>query len=106
MVDEYTVRFHLVKGAGVQLPSTFATNVGMMVSPEAFDDPSVDLANDPGNAGSGPYIVTSYVPTESMTVERAPSYWDPEVGRLAGSRSSGCRTAVPGCGVSRPDRPT
>ncbi len=83
VVDEYTVRFHLVEGRGVQLPSTFTTNVGMMVSPKAFDDPSVDLANDPGNAGSGPYIVTSYVPTESMTVERAPSYWDPEVGRLA-----------------------
>ena len=84
MVDDYTVRFHLVEGRGVQLPSAFATNVGMMVSPAALSDPSVDLANDPGTAGSGPYIVTSYVPTESMTVKRAPSYWDPEVGRLAG----------------------
>lgn len=84
VVDEYTVRFHLVAGRGVQLPSTFATNVGMMVSPAALEDPSVDLANDPGTAGSGPYIVTEYVPTESMTVTKAPSYWDPEVGRLGG----------------------
>lgn len=84
VVDEYTVRFHLVEGRGIQLPSTFATNVGMMVSPAAIEDPSVDLANDPGNAGSGPYIVTEYIPTERMTVTKAPSYWDPEVGRLGG----------------------
>jgi peptide/nickel transport system substrate-binding protein len=84
VVDDHTVRLQLVKGKGVQLPSVFATNVGMMVSPKAISDPSVDLGNNPGNAGSGPYIVTSFVPNEKVVMKRAPSYWDPNVGRLAG----------------------
>ncbi|MEV0809903.1 ABC transporter substrate-binding protein [Micromonospora sp. NPDC050200] len=83
VVDDHTVRLQLAKGKGVQLPSVFATNVGMMVSPKAIAD-SADLANNPGNAGSGPYIVTSFTPNEKVVMKKAPSYWDPNVGRLAG----------------------
>ena len=77
VVDDYTVRFHLVEGRGVQLPSTFTTNVGMMVSPEAIDDPSVTWPTTRAPPAPARTSSPSYVPTESMTVERAPSYWDP-----------------------------
>lgn len=84
VVDDYTLRLQLVAGGGVQLPSVFATNIGMMVSPKAIADPSVDLGKEPGNAGSGPYIVTSYTPNQKVTMKKAPSYWDPNAGRLGG----------------------
>jgi peptide/nickel transport system substrate-binding protein len=84
VVDDYTVRLNLVKGGGVALPSLFVTNVGMMVSPKALADSSIDLSKNPGNSGSGPYIVTSFTPNQKVIMKRAPSYWDPNAGRLAG----------------------
>lgn len=83
VIDDYTVSLTLAAGRGVQLPSTFATNVGMMVSPKAITD-GVDLANNPGTAGSGPYVITAFTPNEKVSMVRADSYWDPTAGRLAG----------------------
>lgn len=83
-VDEYTVRLRLAPGSGVALPGLFSTAIGMMVSPKAIAD-GVDLRNGPGLAGSGPYVVSDYVPSESMRLTRTDRpYWDPEVGRLGG----------------------
>ena len=84
VVDDQTARLNLKKGSGVQLPSVFVTNVGMMVSPKALADPSVDISKNPGNAGSGPYIVTSFTPNEKVVMKKAPEYWDPNVVKFAG----------------------
>ncbi|CAM2770813.1 ABC transporter substrate-binding protein [Prescottella defluvii] len=83
-VDEHTVRLHLAPGTGVELPSVFSSNVGMMVSPRAIAS-GADLRSNPGQAGSGAYVVTAYVPEESVTLARAEgTNWDPEAGKLAG----------------------
>ncbi|MBF6347882.1 peptide ABC transporter substrate-binding protein [Nocardia flavorosea] len=84
-IDDYTVRLHLVPGTGVELPGVFSTNVGMMISPKAIAA-GTDLRNGPGTAGSGAYVVTEYVPEESLSLVRADGApnWDPKAGQLAG----------------------
>ncbi|WP_305092946.1 ABC transporter substrate-binding protein [Prescottella sp. R16] len=83
-VDEHTVRLRLAPGTGVELPGVFSSNVGMMVSPKAIAS-GADLRNDPGQAGTGAYVVTAYVPEESVTLARAEgTNWDPEAGKVAG----------------------
>jgi peptide/nickel transport system substrate-binding protein len=85
IVEPTVVRLHLAEGAGVQLPSVLATNVGMMISPAAIADPSIDLATDPGDAGSGAYLVSEFVPNEKLVLERAEGkYWDPDAALVAG----------------------
>lgn len=84
IVDDHTVRLQLAPGTGVELPGVFSSNVGMMVSPKAIAA-GADLRNNPGQAGSGAYVVTAYVPEESVTLARAEgTNWDPEAGKLAG----------------------
>ncbi|MFD6663524.1 ABC transporter substrate-binding protein [Micromonospora chalcea] len=83
VVDATTARLKLVKGKGVQLPASFTGTAGMMVSPKAIKD-GADLKNNPGTAGSGPYIATQLVPQEKLVLKRADNYWDPNVGRLGG----------------------
>ena len=84
VVDDTTVRLLVDKGEGATLPSKFATNTGMMISP-AVIEAGTDIRNDPGLAGSGAYIVDTYVPQESLElVRREGEYWDDEGGRLAG----------------------
>lgn len=84
VVDPGTVRLRLKPGSGAVLPSALATAAGMMVSPKAIAD-GVDLKLAPGNAGSGPYVATEFIPNEKYVVKRAEgTYWDPNAGRLAG----------------------
>ncbi|MFC0865840.1 ABC transporter substrate-binding protein [Sphaerimonospora cavernae] len=83
IVDDHTVNLKLEKGTGVALPSVLTTQSGMMVSPKAIAD-GVDLKKNPGKAGSGPYIITEFVPNEKVVVKKADSYWDPNAGKLAG----------------------
>ncbi|MEV0971113.1 ABC transporter substrate-binding protein [Microtetraspora glauca] len=83
VVDDHTVHLKLKKGTGVALPSVFTGHTGMMVSPKAIAA-GADLKNNPGTAGSGPYIVTEFVPNEKVVVKKADSYWDPAAGRLGG----------------------
>ncbi|MGX1614335.1 ABC transporter substrate-binding protein [Micromonospora chalcea] len=84
VVDAHTVRLDLKPGTGAVLPSALATAAGMMVSPKAIAD-GVDLKRAPGNAGSGPYVATEFIPNEKYVVKRAEgTYWDPNAGRLAG----------------------
>lgn len=89
VVDPTTVRLNLVSGGGVGLPSAFTTHVGMMISPATITA-GTDIQNDPGKSGSGPYLVTKYVPQESLTLARADdTYWDSTAGRLAGIEITG-----------------
>ncbi|MDT0530491.1 ABC transporter substrate-binding protein [Micromonospora sp. DSM 115977] len=84
VVAAHTVRLNLTPGTGAVLPSALATAAGMMVSPKAIAD-GVDLKRAPGNAGSGPYVATEFVPNEKYVVKRAEgTHWDPDAGRLAG----------------------
>lgn len=82
IVDDHTVRLLLVPGTGVELPGVFTTNVGMMVSPKAIES-GMDLRNDPGASGSGAYLVSEYIPEESLSLTRADgANWDPEAGKV------------------------
>ncbi|MGX1768577.1 ABC transporter substrate-binding protein [Dietzia sp. NPDC055343] len=86
------------------LPSKFATNVGMVISPAAIES-GADIQNGPGLAGSGAYLVDKFIPQESLELVRADDdYWDENGGRLAGmtitsisdaaTRINGIRTGV------------
>lgn len=67
-----------------ELPEVMAGPQGAIISPKAIGDPSVDLDTAPGNAGTGPYVVEQYVPSERVVFTRAPgSNWDPAAGKLA-----------------------
>ncbi|WP_241248880.1 ABC transporter substrate-binding protein [Rhodococcus sp. X156] len=84
VVNPTTARLNLAKGTGVDLPGLFSTNVGMMISPKVIEA-GTDIQNQPGNAGSGPYLVSSYTPGEKLSLKKAPgTYWDPKAGRLGG----------------------
>lgn len=76
VVDEYTVRFDLAPGLGADLPATFALNAGMMVSPKALAERADELALDPGEAGSGPYVPVEIKTGEQVTFERSEDYWN------------------------------
>lgn len=66
------------------LPSILAGPAGAMISPKAIADPTIDLMTDPKDAGSGPYLVKEFVPSESVSYVRAPGEnWDEEAGKLA-----------------------
>jgi peptide/nickel transport system substrate-binding protein len=80
VVDDSTVRINFTPGAGADVPAALSTWSGMMVSPAAINA-KTDLTKDPGMAGTGPYLVTSYTPGESRVFQNAPgSYWNPAVG--------------------------
>jgi peptide/nickel transport system substrate-binding protein len=80
VVDPATVRLVLTPGGGASLPAVLASNAGEIISPKALTD-GRDLALSPGDAGSGPYLVTEFRPNERVIFERAPGeYWDAEAG--------------------------
>ncbi|MEU7814046.1 ABC transporter substrate-binding protein [Pseudonocardia sp. NPDC049154] len=80
VLDPATVRLVLKPGAGAALPAVFASNAGEIVSPKAIAD-GRDLGQAPGDAGSGPYVVSTFKPSDTVSFERAPStYWDTEAG--------------------------
>ncbi len=83
IVDPYKVRLRLTAGQGGTLPTILATNAGAMISPKALADPSRNLSLEPGDAGSGPYIVTKFKPNEFAYYERAPKIWDDGAGLAA-----------------------
>jgi peptide/nickel transport system substrate-binding protein len=80
VVEPYKVRLFLAPGQGGTLPTILATAAGSMISPKALADPSRNLALDPGNAGSGPYIVTKFKPNEYAHYELADKVWDDGAG--------------------------
>ncbi len=80
VVGPTTVRFQLVPGQGASLPAAFTLNAGMMVSPKAIAERAGKLATDPGDSGSGPYVVTSAQPGVEIAYEKAPRYWDDTAG--------------------------
>ncbi len=58
----------------LSLPSSY------IVSPTAAQRPGANLGADP--VGAGPYKLQSYVPNESITLVKNPSYWDAQAIKL------------------------
>lgn len=82
-IDEFTIRFVLANPMP-ELPATLSGPAGALISPKAIADPKRDLLTDPGDAGSGPYLVDEFVPSERASYVRAPGEnWDREAGKLA-----------------------
>lgn len=76
VVDEATIDLKLAPGRGAGLPAALTTFPGMMLSPKALAERADEIAMDPGEAGSGAYLVTGLTPGESVTLERTDDYWD------------------------------
>jgi peptide/nickel transport system substrate-binding protein len=82
VVNPQTVRMRVAAGRGAEVPAVLATPAGMMISPRAISDPGRNLVINPGNAGSGPYLVAEYEPRSKIFYERAPGkHWDTDAGR-------------------------
>lgn len=75
VVDEHTIRLYRNPDAsliGWALLETHMTqNLGMMISPAAFDN--ADLDRRP--VGAGPFMVTNFI-GDTVTFEPYPDYWD------------------------------
>lgn len=83
VVDPTTVRFDLAPGRGAELPTVLALGAGEIINPKAIAD-GRDLALAPGDAGSGPYVLSEFRPNESVTLTRAPgTHWDGDVAPAA-----------------------
>jgi peptide/nickel transport system substrate-binding protein len=82
VINTYTVRFYLKPGQGADLPSELASSAGAMISPAALAS-GRNLSTNPGNSGSGPYILTKVEPGAQYTYQHAPGkYWDASAGDL------------------------
>jgi peptide/nickel transport system substrate-binding protein len=58
-----------------QIPLLLAGLVGHILSPDAIDS-GENIALNP--VGSGPFVLTDYVPDSQATLERNPDYWNAE----------------------------
>ncbi|QHC58687.1 ABC transporter substrate-binding protein [Rathayibacter sp. VKM Ac-2760] len=73
VVDEDTVELAL-NTPDLSLPQAFSLSVGMMVSQEAIDDPTVMLTD---TYGSGPWVLDSYVDGSAYDYVKNPEYSGP-----------------------------
>lgn len=78
VVDDYRVRINL-NGPGGNLPNLFASNVGSMISPAAFNNP--DLDQNP--VGSGMAKLAEMIPGQVSRWDRNESYWDADAAKAA-----------------------
>jgi peptide/nickel transport system substrate-binding protein len=72
-VDELTVRLNL-EGPGGALPFLLGDRAGIMVSPDALDNP--DLDQKP--VGAGAFVLTQSEPGVRYVYERRDDYWNPD----------------------------
>ncbi|MGC0367410.1 ABC-type transport system substrate-binding protein [Rhodococcus sp. 27YEA15] len=71
VMDEYTVRINTNR-PDVDLPATLSSPTGALISPNAIDNPDLDV----NPVGSGPYTVTSVKIGDSVEYKRRDDYWD------------------------------
>ncbi|MET7335413.1 ABC transporter substrate-binding protein [Nonomuraea sp. NPDC005650] len=82
VVSPAQVRF-LLSTPSPELPQVLSGPPGAMISPKAINA-QADLVKDPGLAGTGPYTVATFVPSERVVFARAAGQnWDRQAGRLA-----------------------
>lgn len=72
-VDSRTLVFHL-KQPNATLLASLAIFPAWLVSPNALKTHGEDFQRHP--VGTGPYKFVSWVPNQSVTLERNPDYWD------------------------------
>lgn len=73
-VDSSHVQFTL-KSAFSPLLATLTDRAGMILSPTALKATGADVANNPLNAGSGPFQFKVWTKGDHLTIERNPHYW-------------------------------
>lgn len=78
VIDPATVKITVSDGLGA-LTSSLSARAGMMASPKAIADGTI--ASTP--VGVGPYQVVTATPGQGVTLERNPSYWQPDAQRVA-----------------------
>ena len=78
VIDSLTAVIHL-SALDSSLPFNLTLTAGMLVSPDAFDNP--DLDRNP--VGAGAYIVTTMEPDTYVEYERNPLYRDPDAQYVA-----------------------
>ena len=81
-VDDLTLTIHTGKNGDVNQPLpwpsfkyAFATQWAMIASPQWLDAVGADPTKASQPVGSGPFVVQSYAPRDSLVVTRNPNYW-------------------------------
>jgi len=78
VVDPQTLQFNLSRPwAG--FPYILSIDAGMVASPTAIKAAGSGFSSNPGQAGAGPFVLTSYRPGESIVFERNEGYYGGEV---------------------------
>jgi len=84
VIDRYTVRFHLKKGIGPflgMLSRLYIVNKDLVLENIVKPGPYGDMGDygkewlNSHDAGSGPYLLTEYLPQESATLGLFSNYW-------------------------------
>ena len=73
-IDSTHVQFNLSKPFSPLL-AALSDRAGMILSPTAIQSLGSGLANGPTNAGSGPFMFTSWVKGDHLTITRNPHFW-------------------------------
>lgn len=73
IIDEHRIRLHL-SAPDAALPLILSDRAGMMISPAAFDDPSLDRRG----VGAGPFRHVEFRLGNRSVYERYRAYWRPE----------------------------
>jgi peptide/nickel transport system substrate-binding protein len=73
-VDPTHVQFNLAKPFAPLL-ATLTDRAGMMLSPAVVQALGDQLATAPAKAGTGPFMFSSWVKGDHLTIERNPHYW-------------------------------
>lgn len=73
-VDPTHVQFTLSKPFSPLL-ATLTDRAGMILSPAAIQSEGAQLANAPTKAGTGPFMFTTWVKGDHLTLSRNPHYW-------------------------------
>ena len=82
-VDSKTVRFRLREPRGFLLRA-IAGGFNVIVREQTLNDNGFDLRDIPNYPGTGPFRYVSFEPTVQWTLEKNPSYWNPELPYLDG----------------------
>lgn len=82
IVDDMTFTIHTGKGGDPSqplpwptLPYSLTSQFGLIASPTWLAAVAEGTASPAEPVGSGPFVVTQFVPGDKMTVERNPDYW-------------------------------
>jgi peptide/nickel transport system substrate-binding protein len=78
VVDPTTVRFTLSR-PWTGFPFVLSIDAGMIASPAAIEAAGDTFAANPGDAGAGPFRLTSFRPGESIVFERNEQYFGGQV---------------------------